>query len=175
MIMKLSPHPLGDLPEPEVQKDEAYWKRFTGELIGDWITDKTSTKELCDFVDKVYLKKDRSNFKGSVDFLQTEEAQEQFSKLCLAHAGLYAWRATHARDAGEKARMQKEAELDYRRSFALCPHVAIPMENYARFLMPLNRYDEALTLAQTTLRLSTADSIWRDEILDLIHSIRKAQ
>jgi len=58
LIFQLHPKPITGLNMEMVRKDQEYWKKFTGELIGDWITDKTSTTEVCDFADRVFLRKD---------------------------------------------------------------------------------------------------------------------
>ena len=78
---------------PEVfKKDHEFWSQYSGRLIGNWITYDTSVKQIADFAEKVYLHRDFSGFKGSLEFVRDDHAQQAFSKLRSSIAGLYAWR-----------------------------------------------------------------------------------
>ena len=153
LIMHLNRTPLTFLRETDVQKDTDYWKKFVGELIGDWLGEKTSVKEICDFCDNVYLQKDLSSFKGDAGFAKNEETQKTFSKLRSSIAGVYVWRAQHARDEDEKDRMRKAADLAFRQAFALCPYSPALVFRYVQLLMDTKRTDEAILIAKTALRI----------------------
>jgi len=88
LIFKLHQKPISALDPVDVRKDEAYWKKLAGELVGDWIKEKTSVKELCDFADPIFLSKDLKDFKGDTAFAKNEEVQKTFSKLRSSLAGL---------------------------------------------------------------------------------------
>jgi hypothetical protein len=169
LIFQLHREPLAELGEADVEKDLDYWRRFTGELIGDWIADNTSTKKICDFVDKVYLDKNLEDFKGDNGFIKNEETQMCFSKLRSSLAGMYVWRAEHARDDEERNRMRQAADLAFRQAYALCPHLPEAVFRYANFLMEFNRPDDAFLIARTSLRLDPNNA----QLHQLIESIRK--
>jgi len=171
LILQLHPKPIAGLNTEMVRKDQAYWKKFVGELIGDWISDKTSTREVCDFADKIFLRKDYEGFKGDTRFAKNEEAQKAFSKLRSSIAGLYIWRAQHARDAGEKSEAQESADLALRQAYALYPASPEALFRYTKLLTELNRPDDAFLLAKTSLRLDPANA----SVQGLVRSLRRAQ
>ncbi len=171
LIMKLHPEPLTTLREAEVQKDFDYWKRFVGELIGDWITDKTSVKEVCDFNEKICLRKDLAGFKGDAGFARNPDTQKTFSKLRCSIAGLYAWRANQSQDRDEKTRMRNAADLAYRQALALCPSLPEAVFRYCNWLVERKRYSEAVLVADTCRRLDPDNSAVRD----LLRSLRNAE
>src|SRR5262245_28145933 len=121
LILQLSPKPLPVLRAEQVRKDQDYWKQLTGEMIGDWLGEKTSIREICDFCGKVYVQKNLAGFPGDAGFTKNFEAQATFSKLRSSIAGVYAWRASHPADDDDKDRMTKAADLAYRQALALCP------------------------------------------------------
>jgi hypothetical protein len=143
--MELNARMIGD--------DEDYWRRMAGELIGNWITEKTSVEEVCNFADKIYLRKDLAGFKGDLGFAGNKETQKTFSKLRSSVAGLYMWRAEHTRDDGEKRRMQVAADLALRQAYAFCPYSPEAVSYFATLLIRLHRYNDALLAAKTSLRL----------------------
>jgi len=171
LIMKLHAEPLTRLREAEVQKDLDYWKRFVGELIGDWITDKTSVKEVCDFNERIYLRKDLAGFKGDAGFARNPDTQKTFSKLRCSIAGLYAWRANQSQDSDEKTRMRNAADLAYRQALALCPSLPEAVFRYCNWLVERKRYSEAVLVADTCRRLDPDNSAVRD----LLRSLRNAE
>jgi len=171
LIFQLHAKPVVGLNMEMVRTDLAYWKKLTGELVGDWITDSTSAKEVCDFVDKVFLRKDYEGFKGDLRFAKNEEAQKTFSKLRSSIAGLYMWRAEHARDAGEKSEAQKAADLALRQAYALCPYSPDALFRYTKLLTDLNRPDDAFLAAKTSLRLDPNNA----SVQELVRSLKHAQ
>jgi hypothetical protein len=168
LIFELHAKPLTELRLETIQKDRAYWKAFTGELIGDWITEKTSVKEICDFADKTYLRKDLKGFKGDAGFAKNTEAQKCFSKLRSSIGGLYVWRAQNARDADEKRQAENAADLAFRQAYALCPYSPEALFRYTSLLLQVNRTDDAIMAAKTSLRFDP-DSISFQELLRSLH------
>jgi hypothetical protein len=171
LIMELSHKPLSGISVELVQKDHEYWKSFVGELIGDWINEKTSTKEVCDFADNVYREKDFGGFKWDAGFAKNDEAQKCFSKLRSSIAGLYVWRAENTTDESERDRMRMAADLAFRQSLALCPYSPEAVFRYTQFLKSLKRPDEALLIAETWRRFEPDNP----QLKELIKSLRKAE
>jgi len=171
LIFELHAKPLTELSGSEVSKDQDYWRQLTGEMIGGWLTEKTSLKEVCDFADKVYLDKNLTGFKGDPGFAKNPEAQKCFSKLRSSQAGLYVWRAAHARNTDEKVQMQRAADLAFRQAYALCPYSPEAIYRYASFLVELKRPDDAFLLVKTSLRQDPDNA----QLQQLIQSVRKAQ
>jgi hypothetical protein len=170
LIFQLHAKPIAELDTKTVQQDLAYWKKLTGELVGDWITDKTSVKEVCDFADRIYRAKDLTGFQGDAGFAKNEAAQKGFSKLRSSIAGLYVWRAEHARDSEERSQAQKCAELALRQAFALCPYLPESVYRYTKFLGDLNRPDDAFLAAKTALRIDPEE----DYLHHLVQTLSKA-
>lgn len=162
LIFELQPAPLAELRGDTVEKDQDYWRHFTGELIGGWITGETPVRQLCDFVDKTYLNKNLAGFKGDPGFAKNDEAQKCFSKLRSSIAGLYVWRAEHARDADEKSRMEKAAALAFRQAYALCPYSPEAIFRYTKFLTSHKRQEDAFLIGKTTLRLDPENASFRE-------------
>src|SRR5207247_592355 len=158
LIFELHTKPLKELTKEVIEKDQAYWKKFAGELIGDWIDDRTSVKEVCDFVDTIYLRKDLDGFKGDAGFAKNQEAQKCFSKLRSSIAGLYVWWAEHTRDATEKQEAQSAADLALRQAYALYPTSPEAVFRYVKLLTDLKRPDDAFLVGKTSLRLEPTNS-----------------
>ena len=68
LIMKLNRQPLTQLPEDVIARDHEYWRKVVGGMLGDWLDDQTTVREIADFVDWVYVPKD---LKGFPDNLQS--------------------------------------------------------------------------------------------------------
>ncbi|MDQ6631927.1 MAG: hypothetical protein M3Y82_09245 [Verrucomicrobiota bacterium] len=173
LIMKLEAKPLAVLPEADLQRDSDYWKKFVGELVGDWLGEKTSVKEICDFCDKVYLQKNLNGFKGDTGFAKNEGAQKTFSKLRSSLAGVYVWRVQHAKDDDEKSRMRKAADLAFRQAFALCPNSPEVVFRYIAFLMDTKRTDEAILIAKTALQINPTNESLK-ELLQSLENMKES-
>jgi hypothetical protein len=168
-IFELNRKPLLQLPAETVIKDQEYWGKFVGELVGDWITDKTSVQDVCNFVEKVYLRKDLNGFKGDARFAKNDEAQKCFSKLRSSIAGLYAWRVEHSKDEDEQDRMRKAADLAFRQAFALCPSSPEALFRYTQLLVNRKRIHEAISLTQTSMRFDPEN----ESLKELLRGLRK--
>jgi hypothetical protein len=164
LIFKLNRKPLEELSEAIVREDHEYWLQYGGQLVGPWLTDKTSVKEICDFARRVYSQKDLSSFTGDPAFARNEAARKAFSKLRSAIAGVYAWRAEHAANADDKAQMLKEANFAFRQALALCPNSTEAVYRYANFLLANNRSEDAMLVAETARALEPASDQWKELI-----------
>ena len=57
-----SPRPLPELTEDIVRTDHEFWTQFSDRLIGNWSTYDTKVKDITDWVEKVYLRRNFSGF-----------------------------------------------------------------------------------------------------------------
>jgi predicted Zn-dependent protease len=167
LIFELHPQPLGRLSRETMEKDMDYWKKLTGELIGDWLDNNTSVEKVCDFADKVFLQKNLSGFKGDAAFAKNEEAQKCFSKLRSSIGGLYVWRSENGNDTEEKKQAQSNADLAFRQAYALCPYSPEVVFRYANLLENLRRHDDAVLMVKTSVRLSPDDKQFQDLLRSL--------
>lgn len=157
LILKLHREPLPELAAAVVARDRDYWRKYTGELIGDWITEETTVAAVCEFGEKVYLRRDLTDFKGDPAFAQNEEARKTFAKLRSAIGGLYASRAEHSDSPAEKQRMTAEADLAFRQALALCPDLPEAVFRYVNLLLAQKRKADARLVAGTFSRLAPKD------------------
>jgi tetratricopeptide (TPR) repeat protein len=154
VIMKINREPLTELSEEVVRKDHEFWTQYSERLIGNWVTYDTPVKEIADFVEKVYLRRDFSGFKGDRKFIRDDQAQKAFSKLRSSIGGLYAWRVNDAKPGSpEQQRMLKEADFAFRQALAFCPYSPEAVFRYVNLLLSHQRFDEALIVVKTCLKL----------------------
>jgi len=169
LILKLNREPLPELSKAILREDHDYWGGCTSQLIGDWLTDQTSVQEVCDFAERVYLRKDLGVFRGDQAFARNAAAQKSFSKLRSTIGGVYAWRATQAKASEEKQRMQKETDFAFRQALALCPYSPEAVFRYVQFLLSQNRQKDALMVAETCHRIDPMNS----QVAGLAEQLRK--
>src|SRR5439155_2742741 len=73
VIMKINRQPLPELSEEVVKTDHQFWVQFSRErLIGDIVDYDTPVKTITDWVEKTYLRKDFSGFKGDRRFVRDD-------------------------------------------------------------------------------------------------------
>lgn len=173
IIMKINRQPLPELTEDIVQKDHQFWSTYSERLIGNWITYDTSVKEIADFVEKVYLRRDFSGFKGDRKFVRDDQAQKAFSKLRSSIGGVYAWRVNDPNNRSPlvQQRMQKEADFAFRQAFAFCPYSPEAVFRYVNLLLQFSRIDDALIVARTCLKLDPYNA----QVLDLVTRLESFQ
>ena len=153
-IFKLNREPLKELPTAVVKKDREFWTRQQAALIGDWLTPETPVKDVCDFVQKVFGRRDFSGFKGDRRFVENSYANKLYSKLRSSSAGVYQWRATtNAPATAEQKRMTEEADFAFRQAFALCPYSPEAIYRYVQLLVANERFDDAQRLGLAAQRL----------------------
>ena len=155
IIMKINRQPLRELTAATVNRDHAFWRQYSGRLIGDWITYDTSVQQIAAFVKQVYLRHDFHGFKGDRRFIRDDQAQKSFSKLRGSIADLYAWRVQDPdnKDPVVRQRMLKEADFAFRQAFAFCPYSPEAAFRYVNLLLSQQRIDDALLVATTCKEL----------------------
>jgi tetratricopeptide (TPR) repeat protein len=158
IIMKINRNPVPELTQEIVDRDHEFWCQYSDRLIGNWITYDTTIAQICEFAERVYLKKDFKGYKGDRSFVRDNDAQKAFSKLRSSIGGLYANRLQVTRNALEQQRLLKEAEFAFKQSFAYCPYSPEAVFRYINILVTLNRFDDALLLSRTALTFDPANS-----------------
>ncbi len=165
IIMKINREKVGDLSEDTLTKDHEFWSKYSERFIGNWITYDTPIKDICDFAEKTYLRRDLSGFKGDPKFVRDEFAQKAFSKLRSAIGGIYAWRV-HAPECPPEfrpktpessQRIAREAEFAFKQSFAFCPYSPEAVYKYVQLLLSMGRMPDALLIAETSLKWDTGN------------------
>src|SRR5213075_1766535 len=104
------------------------------------------------FVERTYLHRDFTGFKGDRKFVRDDQAQKAFSKLRSSIGGIYAWRigdAGNTHNAAAQQRMIKEADFAFRQAFAFCPYSPEAVFRYVQLLATLGRMDDAIIVAET--------------------------
>lgn len=149
LVMKINRQPLSGLDPAVVQRDREYWKPYLRPLIGGWLDEKTSIAEIASFAERVHLRKDFNSFDGDREFIQNDAPQRLFSKLRCSIGGIYAWRAQHSDSAAEKQRMFAAADFAFRQAFALFPGSVDAVFRYINALIPQQRFDDAILIAET--------------------------
>jgi len=160
VIMKINRQALSSLPADVFKQDHEFWSKYSGRLIGNWITYDTSIKQIADFAEKVYLHRDTSGFKGSQQFVRDDHAQQAFSKLRSSIAGVYAWRLGAMPQSPtppeylpktdtERQELIRETDFAFKQAFAFCPYSPEAVFRYVNFLAMFSRLDDAILVAQT--------------------------
>ena len=166
VIMKINRQPFTSLSEDVLRQDHEFWADYSSRLIGNWITYDTSVKEIVDFVEKTYLRRDFSSFKGDRKFVRDDQSQKAFSKLRSSIAGIYAWRlgmngapitdeqkTCLPKTQAEKDRLLKEADFAFKQAFAFCPYSPEAVFRYMQVLLTANRLDDAILVVETAQKL----------------------
>lgn len=175
VIMKINRQTLPTLPEEVLARDHAFWSKYSERLIGNWITYDTPVKEIVEFVEKVYLRRDLSDFKGDRKFVRDDQAQKAFSKLRSSIGGVYAWRLNPStppefrpKTPEEHERIRKEADFTFRQAFAFCPYSPEAVFRYVQLLTQYGRFDDALLIAETCLKLDP----FNGQVMGLVGNLR---
>src|SRR5438094_1954743 len=153
IIMKINRQPLPEMTEEMVKRDHEFWSQYSKRLIGNWITYDTPVKEVCEFAQRVYERKDYSGFAGDRKFIRDDQAQKSFSKLRSSIGGVYSWRYLNsAKTPAERERMFKEADFAFRQAFAFCPFSPEAVFRYTMLLATVGRLEDAEQVIETALR-----------------------
>jgi len=169
LIMKLNRRPIETLPADALAKDRQEWIDRLRPLLGGWLDPATSLAEVCDFAERTYLQKDLTGFTGDPKFLDALPARNFCSKLRSSLGGLYAWRATNTKKPEERDRMQKEADFAFRQAFALCPACPEAIFRYVNLLITQGRIEDARQLAETALKVDSANR----QLADLLNQLER--
>jgi len=168
IIMKINRQPVPELSEEVLQKDHAFWTKYSERLNGNWLTYETPVQEIAKFVEKHYIGNNLEGYKGDPKFLRDDDGQKAFSKLRSSIAGMYAWRCglpemgtgrvlcppeyRQKSEATQKA-LLRETDFAFKQAFAFCPYSPEAVFRYMYFLLPQGRIDDAIVVAQTCLKL----------------------
>jgi tetratricopeptide (TPR) repeat protein len=180
VIMKINRQPIVTLPDDVYKKDHEFWSKYSGRLIGNWITYDTTVQQIADFAQKVYLGNNYAGFTGDRKFIRDDDGQKAFSKLRSSIAGIYAWRLGYMpgiptppeyqpKTDVERQQLIKEADFAFKQSFAFCPYSPEAVYRYVNFLLPLGRIEDALIVAQTCLKLDP----FNDQIKGLVSQLQQ--
>jgi thioredoxin-like negative regulator of GroEL len=160
IIMKINRQPMPSLTEDILARDHNFWKQFSKRLTGDIIDYDTPVKTITEWIEKTYLRHDLNGFTGDRRFLHDDDAQKSFSKLRSSIGGIYAWRlgpqATaeyRPKSNAEYQALLREADFTFRQAFAFCPYSPEAVFRYSQLLLQLQRFDDALLVAETCLKL----------------------
>jgi len=151
-IMKVNRQPVAEMDDDTIRRDHEFWSQYSDRLVGNWITYETSVKDLVAWVDRLYMRHDYTGFTGDRKYVRDDQAQKTFSKLRTALGGLYAYRM-RTTNAQERQRMVKEADFAFRQAVAFCPYNLEAVAHYVELLANLHRFDDALLIARTCLKL----------------------
>ncbi|HEU5396107.1 MAG TPA: DUF2723 domain-containing protein, partial [Verrucomicrobiae bacterium] len=181
IIMKINRQPLSSIPPEVFKKDHEFWSKYSERLCGNWITYDTPVQQIADFAKKIYLRHDLSNFTGDPKFVRDDDGQKACSKLRSSIAGVYAWRLDshfcppeyQPKNEAERQALIKEADFAFKQAFAFCPYSPEAVFRYVNFLLPLGRFDDAITVAETCAKLDP----YNDSVKGLIDQLKsfKAQ
>jgi beta-lactamase regulating signal transducer with metallopeptidase domain/tetratricopeptide (TPR) repeat protein len=179
LIMKINRQPLAQLPAETLAQDHEYWRKVVAGMLGDWLDEKTTVREVAEFVDRVYVRKNLKGFTGDPRFVRNHYAKASFSKLRSDIAGLYVWRLSgetppeyRPKSDADQQHLSKKADLAFRQAFALCPDSPEALFRYVQLLLQLNRMDDAVLIAQASLKLDPQNK-QAQGLLENIKSYRK--
>lgn len=168
IIMKINRETVPVITEEMMRKDHEFWSRYSERFIGNWITYDTSVKEICDFAERTYVRRDFTGFQGDRAFVRDSVAQKSFSKLRSAIGWIYGWRLSPecppeyrpAPGSPEEQRLMKEADFALRQSYALCPYSPEALHKYVTLLLSSNRIADALLVAETSLKFDPTNPVF---------------
>ena len=181
IIMKINRQPLPEITDEIVRRDHEFWSQYSERLVGNWITYDTSVKEIVDWIEKVYLRRDFTGFTGDRRFVRDDEGQKAFSKLRSSIGGIYLWRLGWSptsptppqylpKSEAERQRMIKEADFAFRQAFTFCPYSPEAVFRYVvNFLLPMRRFDDALLVARTCLKLDPENG----QVINLVNQLEE--
>ncbi len=173
IIMKINRQPVAEITDEMLRKDHEFWSRYSERLCGNWITYDTPVEQICQFVDRVYVRGDLRGYPGDPKFVRDNDGQKAFSKLRNSIAGLYYWRYIDSRKPEERARLAKEADFAFKQAFAFCPYSPETATRYIQLLATLNRLDDALEVA-TTMQKFDPESVFAQSIVDQVRGWKTA-
>jgi tetratricopeptide (TPR) repeat protein len=171
IIMKINREPVAEFTEETVQKDHEFWTKYSERLCGNWITYETPVRDICDFVERTYLRGSLAGYRGDTKFVRDNDAQKAFSKLRNSIAGLYTWRINEAKTAPERNRLIKEADFAFKQAFAFCPYSPETVTRYISLLASIGRLDDALVVAETCYKFDR-ENAFTANLIEQLRNIR---
>ena len=178
VIMKINRQPLPSLTADIYARDHQFWKQFSKRLTGDIIDYDTPLKKITDWIEKTYLRHDFNGFTGDRRFVHDDDAQKSFSKLRSSIGGIYAWRLNpdphvtppeyRPKNNAEYQAVLNEADFAFRQAFAFCPYSPEAVFRYAQLLLQQRKFDDALLVAETCLKLDP----YNGQVRGLVENVR---
>jgi tetratricopeptide (TPR) repeat protein len=169
VIMKINRQLLTELSDDVIRRDHEFWSQYSQRLIGNWITYDTPVKTIADYVERVYQRRNYRGFTGDRKFVRDDQAQKAFSKLRSSIGGVYNYRFMSSKPGTpEHDKMFKEADFAFRQSFAFCPYSPEAVFRYVQLLLTVQRFDDALIIASTCLKLDP----YNGQVLDLVSRLQ---
>jgi hypothetical protein len=175
LIFKLNHKPLLAVPAGELEVDRTFWSKQFATMLGDWLKPESSVSNVCAFVETIYREKDLSRFTGQREFLTNDFASRAFSKLRVSMAGLYQWRVMKESGTDSARRWNLAANYAFQQAYALCPTSPEVLFRYVDFLTAQRRFDDAILLVHTTLKLTPADDHFYDQYENLMMQLKQYQ
>ena len=180
IIMKINRQPVTELSQDVFDLDHKFWSDYSTRLCGNWITYDTSISNICDFVERTYIHNNYTGYTGDRAFVRDDDAQKAFSKLRSSQAGMYAWRCGlpgsssqcppeyRQKTPASQAALIRETDFAFKQAFAFCPYSPEAVYRYINFLLPQGRFDDAILVAQTCLKLDP----YNDSIVGLVKNLQ---
>ena len=160
VIMKINRNALPSLPQDVLDRDHRFWKEYAKRMTGDIIDYGTSVKEVADWIEKTYVRRDFNGFKGDLKFVRDKDGQKAFSKLRSSIGGVYAWRLNPAIPREYSPRPRPSAKRCSARpiSRSCRPSPSVPYSpeavfRYSQLLLQVQRVDDAILVVKTCLVL----------------------
>jgi hypothetical protein len=172
LIFKINHQPLSVLSVSDINANDAFWSKQVGGMLGNCVAKNGTVSNVCAFVETVYFQKDLSRFKGDRGYLTNDFAAQAFSKLRVSMAGLYLWRSGWT-GGDDPVFMKTEADFAFRQAYALCPTSPEVLFRYTSFLTAQRRFDDAIALVHTTLKLTPADDHFYDQYENLMMQLKQ--
>ncbi|MEQ2006977.1 MAG: hypothetical protein ABMA26_09265 [Limisphaerales bacterium] len=163
-ILKLNREPVARLSVETIAADHAYWSERVKSFLGADFAPPNTVKDVCEFVERVHVRRDLAGFKGDLQFLRNPAAQAAYSKLRSAAAGVYFWRINESGrngDMPDQKRMLAESDRGFLQAFALCPTSPEAVFRYTNLLISLQRIDAAMLIAETAEKLDTGNKTFQ--------------
>ena len=183
IIMKINRNPLPELSDDVFKLDHEFWSKFSTRLCGNWITYDTSVRQIADFVEQTYIRNNYKGYIGDRAFVRDDDAQKAFSKLRSSQAGVYFWRCGfpdpstgripcpseyRQKTPASQTALIRETDFAFKQAFAFCPYSPEAVYRYIQFLVPLGRFDDAITVAETCQKLDPLNN----QITDLVKNLQ---
>ena len=176
IIMKINRQPLPTLTDDVLKRDHEFWKQYSKRMTGDFIDYGTPVKQVADWIEKTYLRKDYNGFTGDLKFVRDRDGQKAFSKLRSSIGGIYSWRLHpqcppeyRPKNAAEQQAILREADFTFLQAFAFCPYSPEAVFRYAQLLLQFNRMDDAILVAETCLKMDP----YNPSVQGLLENLKK--
>ncbi len=182
IIMKINREPLSELSTDIMNLDHKFWSDYSTRLCGNWITYNTTVKEIADFVERTYIHNNYKGYIGARSFVRDDDAQKAFSKLRSSQAGMYLWRCfarspqnpngcppeyLQKTKEGQDA-LIRETDFAFKQAFTFCPYSPEAVYRYINFLLPLQRFDDAVLVAETCRKLDPDN----EQVVNLVNQLK---